>query len=94
MGLRQIRKGIITAKKHPVAMALSPTGLQVNGCQVLIGHPNPEKSKETAKGFADYLAKNARRAAQPNMSDMYRAHFGMCQRIQHEERILPGENND
>lgn len=52
-------------------MALADTHMAVNGCQVLMGHPNPAHATRTAKEFKEQLSGVIARARCVNMSDIY-----------------------
>ncbi len=87
MGNRsRVFKNLAKARQLP-RMALSDTHIAVNGCQVFLGHPDPTKAKQTAESFKKMLSVAIARSRVPNMSDMYNAHFQMCERLKAGETI-------
>ena len=52
-------------------MALADTHMAVNGCQVLLGHPDPACATAAAKMFKSQLSSALTRASCVNMSDIY-----------------------
>lgn len=71
--------------KQPVALA--DTHMQVNGCQVLLGHPDANKARQTAAVFKKMLGETVARAKMVNIGDMYNAHFEMCERLKDGESV-------
>ena len=72
---------------HKQVISLADTHMKVNGCQVLLGHPDPTQAKQAAYVFKMQLNDTVRRAKIPNMSDLYNAHSQMLSRIKKGETI-------
>jgi hypothetical protein len=68
-------------------IAMADAKIKINGCQVFLGHPNPQKATQAAGQFAKFLAETMMRASVPNMSDMYNAHFETLHRLEQGESI-------
>jgi len=63
--IHRIRRGMRSK------VALSDTGIAVNGCRVLLGHPDEAHAVSTAKGFALMFATALNRSRCVNMNDIY-----------------------
>lgn len=82
----RIFKDLSKSRARP-RMALADTRVQINGCQVLVGSPDPIRAQRVAEGFRPMLTTALARARVPNLSDYYNAHFEMCKRIKSGESI-------
>ncbi len=76
--LRRIRKSL-------PKIAMVDAHVAINGCQVFLGHPDPDKATASAKGFQKMLSVTIARAKCLNVSDMYNASFMV------RDRVLNGE---
>ncbi len=68
-------------------MAIADTHMAVNGCQVLMGHPDPARATATAKLFKNQLASVIDRARCVNMSDIYNASIEVQRKLEIGESI-------
>ncbi len=73
----------VVRPKKPVArpIAFADTDMMLNGCKVMVAHPDPVRAEKVAVEFRKILAYNITRARIPNMGDMYREHFSICEKI-------------
>lgn len=85
----------IKRPKKPVAqpVAFADTDMMLNGCKVMVAHPDPVRAQKVAGEFREILAYNITRARIPNMSDMYREHFAFCERVKAGENVFKGKND-
>lgn len=83
-----VRKG--DRHKKPVAqpVAFADTDLMLNGCKIMVAHPDPACAQKVASEFREILAYNITRARIPNMSDMWRKHFALCERVKAGENVF------
>jgi hypothetical protein len=65
----------------PQKIALADTKMSINGCQVLMGHPDPAHAQATAKVFKGQLSSVISRAGCVTMGDFYSASIEMSQRL-------------
>ena len=68
-------------------MAIADTHMAVNGCQVLLGHPDPARATATAKLFKVQLSGVITRASCVNMSDFYTAYVEISRKLEIGENI-------
>jgi len=92
---RNAKKIVRPQKQVRQRIAMVDAKMAVSGCQVFVGHPNPEYAKVVAKKYAQFLAETMAHARVPNMSDMYNAHFEMTHRLGQGESIpeITGEED-
>ncbi len=64
------------------SMALADTKMSINGCQVLMGHPDPAHVTATAKQFKGHLADVIARAGCVNMGDIYNNYVDVQKKIE------------
>jgi len=69
--IRRIRRSI-----NP-KIAMADAHMAVNGCRVYLGHPNPSKAAEAAKGFKGFLSSVVVRASYPSVYDILGASFSI-----------------
>jgi len=60
----------------------------LNGCKVMVAHPNAELAQKVAVEFRDILAYNINRARIPNLQDMWRKHFELCEKVASGEKVF------
>ncbi len=84
----------IVRPKKPVAqpVAFADTNMMLNGCKVMVAHPDPVRAQKVAAEFREILAYNITRARIPNIGDMWREHFALCERVKAGECLR--KNND
>ena len=75
-----VRPRKVIGRKRP-KIALADTKMSINGCQVLMGHPDPAHAQATAKVFKGQLSDVISRAGCVTMGDFYNASFEMNQRL-------------
>lgn len=63
-------------------VALVDTHMAINGCQILLAHPDPGHADKVAKEFAGAFPVMMSRSKVPNMQDYYREHFKACEQIE------------
>lgn len=68
-------------KNQKQRISLADTKMSINGCQVLMGHPDPNHAAVTAKVFKGQLSDVISRAGCYTMGDFYNAYFEMNQRL-------------
>ena len=68
-------------------MAIADTHMAVNGCQVLLGHPDPARATATAKLLKSQLSAALTRASCVNMSDIYNASIEVQRKLEIGESI-------
>ena len=78
--IRRIRKNL--APK----IAMSNAHITINGCQVFLGHPNPQRATDSAKAFKKFFNMTMIRANCINLGDMYRMSFLV------REKLMSGES--
>ncbi|KKN59780.1 hypothetical protein LCGC14_0538700 [marine sediment metagenome] len=80
----------IVRPKKPVArpVAFADTNMMLNGCKVMVAHPNAELAQKVAVEFRDILAYNINRARIPNLQDMWRKHFELCEKVASGEKVF------
>ena len=54
-------------------IALANANMSINGCQVFVGHKNPDKAVSAAKLFGKEFAGVLARSKVPNVTDIYDA---------------------
>ena len=62
----------------PRQVSIATTGLTMDGCEIFLGHPDPNMAKASVPKFQNFMVATVARARAPNMSDMYDEHFQMC----------------
>ena len=77
----------ILRDKIPSKIAMADAHIEVNGCQVFLGHPNSDTALVSAKGFKEMLTKTIMRARCPNLNDLYSAHLDVLEKIERGEVI-------
>ncbi len=84
--------GKIKRPKKPVArpVAFADTNMMLNGCKVMVAHPDAGLAQKVAAQFRDILKYNINRARLPNMQDMWRKHFALCERMTSGEEVFDG----
>ncbi|MCK5610249.1 hypothetical protein KAR91_50720 [Candidatus Pacearchaeota archaeon] len=65
-------------------IAMVDTKMAINGCQVLLAHPDPVKATQTARKFAEAFPAMMARSRVPNMQDFYKSHFEACEKMKLE----------
>ncbi len=75
----------------PVAFA--DTNMMLNGCKVMVAHPDPARAQKVAAEFRQILAYNIGRARVPNLGDMWRKHFALCEKIKAGEKVFEQKEN-
>lgn len=68
-------------------IAIANTKVTVNGCQIMLAHPNRRKAVASAREFPAWLASLSERARCVNIGDLYAAHFAMLERLEAGESI-------
>lgn len=63
-------------------IALADTKMAVNGCQVLLGHPDPAHATRMAGEFAKMLQITLTRSRCVNMSDIYNGMLEVQRKIE------------
>ncbi len=81
------RPRIIHNKKPKQGMAIADCKIAINGCQVLMGHPDPAHATATARQFKAHLADVINRAGCVNMSDFYNAYLEVNRKLEIGESI-------
>ena len=91
---RKITRPIVKPKK-PVAqpVAFADTNMMLNGCKVIVAHPDPALAQKVVAEFRDILTYNINRARIPNMADMWRKHFELCERVASGEKVFENKND-
>ena len=74
-------------KRISPKIAMASAHIEVNGCQVFLGHPNEGKALSSARDFKAMLAKVIMRSRRPNLGDFYTAHFQLLDRIKEGRAI-------
>ncbi len=86
---KKIVRPIIKPKKQvTIPVALADTNLELNGCKVMVAHPDPARAQKVAAEFRNILTYNIGRARVPNLGDMYRHHFAQCEKIKAGEKVF------
>ena len=62
-------------------MAISDTGITINGCRILLGHSDSKKVIGESKIFRANFGIMVSRSRCVNMGDMYAAHFGHLEKM-------------
>lgn len=75
-------------KNQPQKISLADTKMSINGCQVLMGHPDPAHAQATAKVFKGQLSDVIRRAGSYTMGDFYAANIEICKKIEMGESLI------
>ena len=73
-------------QKRP-RMALADTKMSINGCQVLMGHPDPVHAQVTAIQFKGQLASALNRAGCATMGDFYDANTAIYKKLELGESL-------
>jgi len=81
-GIRRIRR------KMGQKIALADTKMAANGCQILLGHPDPRRATATAKEFAGWLATTINRSRCVNMSDLYNSYVEIQRKLEMKESLI------
>ena len=68
-------------------VSLSPTGMFINGCQLLIGHPDPVHSRSTAVQFKVHLSDVMSRAGRVTLCDYYNANMAIYRKLELGESL-------
>ncbi len=68
-------------------MALADTHMAVNGCQVLMGHPDPAHAQAMAKVFKGQLSSVISRAGCVTMGDFYDANMAIYKKLELGESL-------
>lgn len=84
---RNANKIVRPKKQVRQAIAMVDAHVEINGCQIFLGHPNPVKARQSAEQFSKFLTETMLRAAVPNQSDLYNAQFEMIHRLKQGESI-------
>lgn len=79
------RRVLRPGKKRGIPMA--DTGMLINGCRVVLAHPDPVRATKVAKTFAEAFPVMMARARVPNMQDFYKSHFEACEQM----KVVSGE---
>ncbi len=72
----------------PQKIALADTKMSINGCQVLMGHPDPAHAQATAKVFKGQLSSVISRAGCVTMGDYYNACADIHKKIELGESLI------
>ena len=62
----------------PRQVSIATTGLTMNGCEIFLGHTDPNMAKASVPKFQNFMVATVARAKTFNLSDLYDAHFQMC----------------
>ena len=69
-------------KKSIGRIAMADAHMNVNGCQVFLGHPSKSRAFSAAKDFHDELSKVVLRAKSPNLTDIINASFDIRKKME------------
>ena len=79
----------VLRKKQGVAMA--DTRVVLNGCQVVLVHPDPVRAAQAARKFTEAFPVMMARSRVPNMQDFYKSHFEACRQMKASGEQVLGE---
>ena len=82
-----VRPRKVIGRKRP-RMALADTKMSINGCQVLMGHPDPAHAQATAKVFKGQLSSVISRAGCVTMGDYYNANMAIYKKLELGESLI------
>ena len=85
-GIHRLKKSM--SQQHAPKIAMADAHVAVNGCQVFLCHPDPNRATASAKGFKEMLCKTIARAKCVNLHDMYLASFAMRERIESGVKLI------
>ncbi len=74
-------------KRMNPKMVMADTHVAINGCKVLLGHPNPETALAAAKGFNKMFAITVARSHRPNIYDIYSSSLSIRSNLESGEPI-------
>jgi hypothetical protein len=74
-----------TPKQH---ISLADTKMSINGCQVLMGHPDPAHAQAAAKVFKSQLSDVINRSVCVTMGDFYAANMDIQKKIELGESLI------
>ena len=66
----------------PRQVSIATTGLTMNGCEIFLGHTDPNMVKASVPKFQNFMVTTVARARAFDMSDMYDEHFRLCEDVE------------
>jgi hypothetical protein len=82
-----VRPSKIFAGQKRKKIALADTKMSINGCQVLMGHPDPNHAQSTAIQFKGHLESAFARASCVTMGDFYDANTAIYKKLELGESL-------